>query len=108
MGAAKYEAEKEARKNAFVEKKQNMKGVYFMEKVGRQWTVIGGNGSNGILVRRGEDLRSPKFPIRLANNSIIEELELIGDRLHYKKLAGEDPEFGWVSIMVRGATLLQP
>mmetsp|Transcript_61388 Transcript_61388/g.173134 ORF Transcript_61388/g.173134 Transcript_61388/m.173134 type:complete len:254 (-) Transcript_61388:321-1082(-) len=100
--AAHYEAEKDKRKKAFVETKQGIQ-----EKVGRQWAVIGGN-AKGILVRRGEELSSAEFPTRLATNSIVEEMELIADRLHYKKVEGEGPDFGWVSIMVRGATLLKP
>lgn len=105
--ASKYEAKKAARKKAFVDKMEEMNKVCVVESVGRQWAVVGGS-TKGILVRKGEELHSREFATRLAQNSIVEELELIGDRLHYKKLAGEGPDFGWVSLIVKGATLLRP
>lgn len=105
--AAKYEAEKAARKKAFVDEKKNAKKAYVVEAIGRHWTVNGG-GAKGIRVRKGEELNSPELPMRLSKYSVVEEMELIGDRLHYKKLAGEGPNYGWVSVKVKGAALLRP
>jgi len=105
--AAQCEAEKMARKKASMEKMSKTNKPCMKEEVGRKWTVIGGC-KKGILVRRGEDLGSAPIQIRLANNSVIEELELVADRLHYRKLVGEGPDFGWVSLTVKGTTLLEP
>lgn len=92
--AAKYDVEKALGKKAII-----------AEEVGRHWTVIGGKGA---LVREDEDLHSQEYTMRLAKDAIIEELALIGGRLHYKKLSGEGPDCGWVSILVKGTTLMRP
>ncbi|CAJ1380968.1 unnamed protein product, partial [Effrenium voratum] len=36
----------------------------------------------------------------------VEELKLVGDRLHYKRLTGTGPEEGWVSTKISGKELL--
>lgn len=104
--AAKYEAEEAAKYEAdkAAKKLKNSK-VYIPEQVGRQWTVT---CERGVLVRKGEELHSQELPTRLANDSVIKELELSGTRLHYQRLSGDGPDFGWVSVVVKGATLLCP
>mmetsp|Transcript_120308 Transcript_120308/g.340902 ORF Transcript_120308/g.340902 Transcript_120308/m.340902 type:complete len:262 (+) Transcript_120308:53-838(+) len=104
--AARHEEQKSAVKK-FLVLQRDRKQAGIVESVGRHWDVIGG-GSKGIIVRRGEDLNSPALPVRLANNATIEELELIGNRLHYKKLFGEGPNYGWISVAARGAALVCP
>merc|ERR1711920_842391 len=64
---------------------------------GREWVVIGGKDSGGIVVRNGKQLSSMTLDGRLQNTAIIEEVEKNGDRLHYKKIFGAGPDQGWVS-----------
>mmetsp|Transcript_61389 Transcript_61389/g.173138 ORF Transcript_61389/g.173138 Transcript_61389/m.173138 type:complete len:262 (-) Transcript_61389:74-859(-) len=106
--AAKREAEETARKKALAEQRLQGEKVPMKEQVGRRWRVVGGKNTNGILARRGEDLHSNDLAARLATDAEVEELELIGERLHYRKISGEGPDFGWVSISVKGVMLLEP
>merc|ERR1712150_69207 len=105
--AAQDEAKQGEIRQALFEKMQQQKSVFVAEQVGRNWTVIGGGSKGGIVVRKGEELTSPEYPVRLSTGSIIEELELIGDRVHYEKISGDGPDFGWVSVTVDGIKLLQ-
>jgi len=70
------------------------------------WSVIGGCRQAGILVRAGADLASPTLPERLSTGALVEELELIGDRLHFHRVTGRGPERGWASITCAGRDLL--
>mmetsp|Transcript_56195 Transcript_56195/g.100110 ORF Transcript_56195/g.100110 Transcript_56195/m.100110 type:complete len:402 (-) Transcript_56195:38-1243(-) len=71
-----------------------------------QWEVIGGADKGGILVRKGQDLKSEQLSDRLSTGALVEELKLVGDRLHYKRSTGTGPEEGWVSLKVSGKELL--
>jgi len=75
---------------------------------GNIWAVVGGSGKGGIMVRREQDLTSNPFPTKLAPGSLIEELEVEGNRLHYKRLKGDGPDFGWVTIEHNGKHLVEP
>eukprot|EP00931_Biecheleriopsis_adriatica_P035966 TRINITY_DN20742_c0_g1_i1.p1 TRINITY_DN20742_c0_g1~~TRINITY_DN20742_c0_g1_i1.p1 ORF type:complete len:638 (+),score=82.44 TRINITY_DN20742_c0_g1_i1:33-1916(+) len=72
------------------------------------WEVIGGKETGGILVREGRELKSTQAASRLSNGAEIEELELVGERLHYKLLAGSGPDEGWISIRISGKELARP
>lgn len=80
----------------------------FKEEVGRIWRVVGGKKTSGIIVRTNEDLTSAELVSRLTKNSIVRELDLIGERLHYMKISGDGPNFGWVSIKKGKTCLLVP
>jgi hypothetical protein len=73
---------------------------------GKVWIVIGGEHVNGIIVRQHESLASKVLPVRLAFGATIEELDLIGNRLHYRRLRGDGPNFGWVSVELPGKHLV--
>mmetsp|Transcript_848 Transcript_848/g.2311 ORF Transcript_848/g.2311 Transcript_848/m.2311 type:complete len:392 (+) Transcript_848:103-1278(+) len=73
-----------------------------------KWEVVGGADKGGILVREGQDLKSPATSDRLSTGAIVEELEKVGDRLHYKVTSGTGPETGWVSVKLSGKDLLVP
>ena len=60
------------------------------------------------MVRVGRDLKSPAEGERLATGAAVEELDLHGERLHYKLATGSGPEEGWVSLRVGGKDLLVP
>ncbi|CAE8647376.1 unnamed protein product, partial [Polarella glacialis] len=70
------------------------------------WKVVGGADKGGILVRQGQALASPATDERLATDSVVEELQLAGDRLNYQLVKGTGPQTGWVSIRISGKDLL--
>jgi len=71
------------------------------------WKVIGGADKGGILVRKGQQTTTPQLSDRLATGAIIEQVELVGERLHYKTISGAGPSVGWVSLTVSGKELLK-
>jgi len=72
-----------------------------------KYEVIGGADKGSISVRTGKNLKSPEEKLRLAKGSLVKELELSGDRLHYELLEGEGPVTGWVSMKVKGKDMLK-
>lgn len=75
---------------------------------GQRWEVVGGADKGGILVRTGKDLTSPQAPERLSTSAVVEELERQGDRLRYRRLTGDGPAEGWVSLRLKDKVLLEP
>lgn len=73
---------------------------------GQRWEVVGGADKGGILVRGGQSTTSEQLEARLATGALVEELELVGDRLHYQKVSGAGPETGWVSTVLKDKALL--
>jgi len=73
-----------------------------------KWDIVGGADKGGVLVREGQALGSPATKDRLSTGAVVEELELVGERLHYKLLDGTGPEEGWISIKVSGKELAIP
>jgi len=72
------------------------------------WEVIGGGASGGVLVRQGVDLKSEEAtPPRVAKGALIEELELVGQRLKFKLVEGEGPAEGWVSLSLKDKPLVE-
>lgn len=71
------------------------------------WEVIGGKDKGGIMVREGRHLRSKEATERLSFAAFVEELELVGERLHYRLMTGSGPETGWVSLNIAGKDLLK-
>eukprot|EP00747_Dinoflagellata_sp_TGD_P031115 gnl/TRDRNA2_/TRDRNA2_135076_c0_seq1.p1 gnl/TRDRNA2_/TRDRNA2_135076_c0~~gnl/TRDRNA2_/TRDRNA2_135076_c0_seq1.p1 ORF type:complete len:239 (+),score=49.53 gnl/TRDRNA2_/TRDRNA2_135076_c0_seq1:216-932(+) len=72
-----------------------------LAEVAPVWIVIGGKDKGGILVREGQDLKSPDLG-RIATDARVREVERVGDRLRYEKLEGDGPESGWVSMALAG------
>eukprot|EP00747_Dinoflagellata_sp_TGD_P072875 gnl/TRDRNA2_/TRDRNA2_157663_c0_seq1.p1 gnl/TRDRNA2_/TRDRNA2_157663_c0~~gnl/TRDRNA2_/TRDRNA2_157663_c0_seq1.p1 ORF type:complete len:245 (+),score=58.43 gnl/TRDRNA2_/TRDRNA2_157663_c0_seq1:22-756(+) len=70
--------------------------------------VVVGGAEKGILVRIGADLKSAELRTRLKKGAVIHQMERQGERLHYKKLEGDGPDFGWVSFSCRNHRLLEP
>mmetsp|Transcript_37408 Transcript_37408/g.105628 ORF Transcript_37408/g.105628 Transcript_37408/m.105628 type:complete len:555 (+) Transcript_37408:84-1748(+) len=73
----------------------------------QQWEVVGGVGKGGILVREGLELQSPPTADRLSTGAMVAEVELVGERLHFKRLTGTGPGEGWVSVRLQGKTLME-
>mmetsp|Transcript_16687 Transcript_16687/g.35371 ORF Transcript_16687/g.35371 Transcript_16687/m.35371 type:complete len:224 (-) Transcript_16687:166-837(-) len=74
--------------------------------MGRVWRVAGGEDTGGIIVREGRDLSSAKLPHRLSTGALVHEEELVGERLHFRRLQGQGPEFGWASLRLNHKELL--
>jgi len=74
---------------------------------GQIWVVVGGKESGGIIVRKAESISSSQLAFRLATGSQVEELELKGNRMHYKRIRGDGPDWGWVSTVSNGKALAQ-
>mmetsp|Transcript_84132 Transcript_84132/g.242912 ORF Transcript_84132/g.242912 Transcript_84132/m.242912 type:complete len:590 (-) Transcript_84132:162-1931(-) len=72
-----------------------------------QWRVVGGKDTGGILVRKGQDLKSDKVDARLATDALVDQIELRGDRLHYRLAQGTGPSEGWVSLKISGKDLVE-
>lgn len=74
---------------------------------GRIWVVVGGTEVGGIIVREGDGLESVKLSDRLATGAKVEELNLLGKRLHYRRCEGKGPDSGWVNIEIKGKVLME-
>jgi len=72
------------------------------------WVVVGGHRKGGLLVRLGEDMTSHAWPEPLETGAIVKEVQRINERLHYEKISGKGPNYGWVSIHVKDHELLKP
>jgi len=64
----------------------------------QMWEVIGGAGKGGIIVREDESTSSSQRRDLLETGSLIEEVELKGLRLKYKRRSRSGPTEGWISI----------
>mmetsp|Transcript_55713 Transcript_55713/g.129933 ORF Transcript_55713/g.129933 Transcript_55713/m.129933 type:complete len:296 (+) Transcript_55713:23-910(+) len=63
-----------------------------------RWDIVGGGDKGGILVREGVALTSPQSSERLCTGAVVQQVQLRGERLHYKLLEGTGPKTGWISI----------
>jgi len=72
------------------------------------WEVVGGVDKGGIMVRQGQDLKSPALAERLSTGALVEQVSLKGDRLQYRLSKGTGPEEGWISIKISGKDLAVP
>jgi len=70
------------------------------------WEVIGGAKQGGILVRKHRALSSPQLPERLGVGALVEEMEVVGDRLRVAKITGAGPKEGWISFKAGGDSLV--
>lgn len=70
------------------------------------WIVIGGADKGGILVRKSEELSSEALEERLEYGALLQEEELKGSRLRYRKIYGKGPEIGWISTKIHGKELV--
>eukprot|EP00971_Amphidinium_carterae_P295859 5875731-Amphidinium_carterae.1 len=69
------------------------------------WEVIGGADKGGILVRDGPLTTDKACDDRLSHGAKVEELEVRGDRLHYRLCSGTGPAEGWVAVRISGKEL---
>uniref|UniRef100_A0A7S4URA9 Glycosyltransferase family 28 N-terminal domain-containing protein n=1 Tax=Alexandrium monilatum TaxID=311494 RepID=A0A7S4URA9_9DINO len=71
------------------------------------WEVVGGSRSGGLVVRKGSDTKSAEFPERLATGSVIQEIELQGERMRYTRVTGSGPDEGWIGTKFKGKDQLK-
>lgn len=74
----------------------------------RQWEIVGGAEKGGVLVKEGKDASSKQEPLRLTTGSIVEELDLVVERLHYRLLTGSGPPEGWISTVISKKVMARP
>eukprot|EP00435_Cladocopium_sp_Y103_P037493 s1523_g9.t3 len=72
------------------------------------WTVVGGQKSGGLQVRRGAALTSALETQRLEFGATVWEMARSKGRLRYELVEGLGPASGWVTLQLRGVDLLRP
>mmetsp|Transcript_126377 Transcript_126377/g.269582 ORF Transcript_126377/g.269582 Transcript_126377/m.269582 type:complete len:151 (-) Transcript_126377:52-504(-) len=103
---AKEDKEKKEKEKAEADAKAQAEGKKkSTQNAGEVWLVVGGGEKGGIVVRSKEDIKSEEVG-RIATGATIEEIEMKGNRLHYKKVSGKGPDDGWVSTKFKDADLL--
>lgn len=70
------------------------------------WEVVGGALEGGILVRTGIDFASPLEESRLSRGTLVRALEVVGNRMLFRRISGTGPSTGWVSLVWRRTPLL--
>eukprot|EP00930_Biecheleria_cincta_P006696 TRINITY_DN10775_c0_g1_i1.p1 TRINITY_DN10775_c0_g1~~TRINITY_DN10775_c0_g1_i1.p1 ORF type:complete len:595 (+),score=112.17 TRINITY_DN10775_c0_g1_i1:73-1857(+) len=83
-----------------------LSGLTAIEDDIQTWEVVGGADKGGILVREGQDMRSPQEQERLSTGALLRELELVGERLCFERLSGSGPSTGWVSLNLKDKPLV--
>jgi len=73
----------------------------------QMWEVVGGSIKGGIIAREASDLKSAELQERVSHGALIEELELKGERLHYRLHEGTGPKEGWVSLKLKNMPLVE-
>lgn len=81
-------------------------GKELLSKLKDLWQVIGGSEKGGIIVREEFAVTSPECSSRLATGSIVQEIQLVNERLNYTLITGSGPDSGWVSISLQKKPLL--
>uniref|UniRef100_A0A7S1PUW3 Protein C10 n=1 Tax=Alexandrium catenella TaxID=2925 RepID=A0A7S1PUW3_ALECA len=74
---------------------------------GRLWVVTGGAAHGGIVVRQGKEMATKELIRRLGPGAVVEQADLEGGRLHYRKVEGDGPDYGWVSVSAAGKPLMR-
>jgi len=67
---------------------------------GQLWKITGGREKGGVVARKGHEVTSSELQARLSLHALVEELDMKGDRLHYKLISGTGPPEGWVTVRV--------
>jgi vacuolar-type H+-ATPase subunit I/STV1 len=77
-----------------------------MQTSGRQWIVVGGSDSGGIVVQEGSEAIAAECNERLATGARVEEVAESDGKVLFQKIEGHGPSCGWVSRVHRGTPLL--
>eukprot|EP00931_Biecheleriopsis_adriatica_P062379 TRINITY_DN3757_c0_g1_i1.p1 TRINITY_DN3757_c0_g1~~TRINITY_DN3757_c0_g1_i1.p1 ORF type:complete len:2077 (+),score=489.19 TRINITY_DN3757_c0_g1_i1:77-6307(+) len=74
---------------------------------GRFWKVVGA-GRDGLEVRQGVSESSPVLPGVLPQGAMVEEVQIIGNRLSFTDFSMRGPPSGWVNLRENGRDMLVP
>ncbi|CAE8592869.1 unnamed protein product [Polarella glacialis] len=77
----------------------------YQAKPGQFWRVVGAS-SEGLRAQQGVEETSQELPQRLPSGAVVEEVQIVGDRLHFTDYSLKGPPSGWVSIRANGVDLL--
>lgn len=88
-----------------IEEEAKMVESKLAKKALQRWEVVGGAEKGGVVVRQGVELKSSEASCRLSTGAIVEELQLVGERLRYRRLSGTGPDEGWISISLKDKVL---
>mmetsp|Transcript_22923 Transcript_22923/g.53647 ORF Transcript_22923/g.53647 Transcript_22923/m.53647 type:complete len:492 (-) Transcript_22923:276-1751(-) len=69
------------------------------------WRITGGADKGGVIVRKAQETTSEQCEQRLVTGALVEEIALVGDRLHYRTFEGEGPPEGWISVKLKDKEL---
>lgn len=62
------------------------------------WKVVAGKAAGGIVVQKGRGIAQEKEPERLSFGALVEQLQLDGDFIRFRRLLGSGPEGGWTRV----------
>jgi len=71
-----------------------------------QWIVVGGSGSGGVRAQLAPESGASDCGGRLATGARLEQIAMQDDKVLFKKLEGDGPQFGWVSLRHEGVPLM--
>jgi len=74
----------------------------------QRWKVVGGSENGGIIVRTEKSINSKAAAERLNKGALVEQVQLIGERLQYQLVTGTGPAQGWISLTASGKKLVVP
>jgi len=74
-------------------------------KQGRFWKVVGA-GPNGLVVRQGVSDTSPVIPGGLPQGAVVEQVQIVGNRLSFTDFSMRGPPSGWVNLRENGRDML--
>lgn len=71
------------------------------------YEVVASGLKGGLLVRLGVMLDSPLLASRLEVGSLVQKLEVRGNRVHYRLVSGRGPKHGWLSATIGNKIMLE-
>ena len=72
---------------------------------GRFWKVVGAP-KNGLTVWQGVSESSPLLPGTLPQGAVVEEVQVVGNRLSFTDFSMRGPPSGWVNIRENGRDMI--
>ena len=76
-----------------------------LPRPGRFWRVVGAP-KDGLKVWQGVSETSPIFPGTLPQGAVVEEVQVVGNRLSFTDFSMRGPPSGWVNIRENGRDML--
>jgi len=76
-----------------------------LPRPGRFWKVVGA-GRDGLKVWQGVSETSSLFPGTLPQGAVVEEVQVVGNRLSFTDFSMRGPPSGWVNLRENGRDML--